>query len=93
MVKTNAQRQAAYRARHLKEGDGMGERLNSVIDIQAKRALERLAACYGVTQRDLLERLISEAERIALGRVASLPNGYSDYYDKQIRIDSPDLTE
>lgn len=47
MAKSNAERQAVYRARHLKDEGGTGERLNLVIDLHAKRALERLAVCYG----------------------------------------------
>jgi hypothetical protein len=66
MPRTNAERQAAYRQRHLKEMNGMLERLNMMLSLHAKRQLERLAAGYGVTQRKLLERLLAEAERAAL---------------------------
>lgn len=65
MGKTNAQRQAEYRARHLARQGGAGERLNMVVSSDVKRALERLASCYGVTQRAMLERLIAEAEQAA----------------------------
>lgn len=41
MAMSSAQKQAAYRARKIKEGDG--ERLQAVISLHAKRALERLA--------------------------------------------------
>ena len=61
-MKSNAQRQRAYRERHLKDADGKGERLNTVINLSAKRSLEWLASCYGVTQRALLERIIAQAE-------------------------------
>lgn len=57
MAKSNAQRQAEYRARHLHDLGATGERLNVVIDFHAKLALERLAAYYGVTQRGMLEPL------------------------------------
>jgi hypothetical protein len=57
MAKTNAQRQSDYRARHLKDLDGQAERLNLLVNLHAKRALERLAACYAVTQREVLEGL------------------------------------
>jgi hypothetical protein len=65
MAKSNAQRQSDYRARHLKDVDGNAERLNLLLDVHAKRALERLAACYAVTQRDVLEGLLREAESAA----------------------------
>jgi hypothetical protein len=47
MAKSAAQRQAEYRAR-LTQGEGTDERLNTLVTVQAKRALERLATCYGV---------------------------------------------
>jgi hypothetical protein len=85
MPKTNAERQAAYRRRHLHdlavEGVEMLERLNLLVSISAKARLERLAACYGVTQRSLLEHVLDEAENIA---VAALPGRtLSDYYEKR----------
>jgi hypothetical protein len=46
MAKSNAQRQSDYRVRHLKDLDGQAERLNLLVNLHAKRALERLASCY-----------------------------------------------
>ena len=66
MSKTNAQRQADYRTRHLKDLDGTSSRLNIIISVQAKAALERLATASGVTQRLFLERVLAEAERATL---------------------------
>ena len=65
MAKSNAERQAAYRQRHLKDVNGTDERLSLLVDIRAKRALERLAARYGVTQRAMIERLLIEADSAA----------------------------
>ena len=81
MAKTNAQRQAAYRVRQLEAVDGAGERLNTIIDVHAKSALERLAKCYGVTQREVLERLITGFEGVTVKRLGDLPNGQTDYYE------------
>jgi len=77
----NAQRQADYRARHLKSEYAQLQRLNLMIDLHAKRALERLASCYGVTQKSMLESLIRQAQEVALleAEVVS-PNGPADYY-------------
>ncbi|MHB1666164.1 hypothetical protein [Thiomonas sp.] len=86
MAKSNAERQAAYRARHLTDEDGNGERLNLVIDVHAKRALKRLALCYGVTQKLILEKTILGAERVVLEKVAHLPNGHSEYYDGRLKM-------
>jgi hypothetical protein len=62
MAKTNAQRQSEYRERHLKDENGHGDRLNIVLHFHAKRALERLAFCYGVTQQEFLEGLLRQAD-------------------------------
>ncbi len=60
MAKTSAQRQAAYRASRCQAGaNGDGERrLNTWVSTGTHLALERLAKRYGVTQREMLERLI-----------------------------------
>jgi hypothetical protein len=56
-------------------------RLNLLISVLAKAQLERLAACYNVTQRSLLEHVLDEAENIA---VTTLPGrALNDYYDKR----------
>ena len=60
--KSNAERQAAYRKRHLRDVDGACERLSVVMPITAKRQLERLSRHYAVTQREMLERLLGTAE-------------------------------
>jgi hypothetical protein len=89
MTMSNAQRQAAYRARHLFDEAAQGERLNVVLDASAKRMLERLAACYGVTQRALLQGLLSNAQHEALGRIYALPelpHGGDQYYDKCLPV-------
>ncbi|MQM35272.1 MAG: hypothetical protein CRU72_12750 [Candidatus Accumulibacter phosphatis] len=93
MAKSNAQRQSDYRARHLKDVDGNAERLNLLLDVHAKRALERLAACYAVTQRDVLEGLLHEAESAAIDRAATVHNGQTDYYDGRLRLVKESVTQ
>jgi hypothetical protein len=39
---------------------------NLLISVSAKARLERLAACYGVTRRSLLEHVLDEAEDMAV---------------------------
>ncbi len=74
----DARRQKAYRAR-MRDVDGpMVEWLKTVIDLRAKRALERLARHYGVTQRAALERMIAETERREIA--AMEPSSQADYY-------------
>lgn len=79
MAKTNAQRQAEYRERHLKDENRTDDRLNTLINIHAKYALARLARHYGITQRALLERLLTETD----SKVANSLTGVdqSAYYD------------
>ena len=87
MAMSSEQRQAAFRARHLKDENGKGERLSLVIDLHAKRALERVAACYGLTQRAMLERLLTQAEQKALARAGKSSGGQAEYYDGRLRLD------
>ena len=83
MSKTNAERQAAYRARQLKSEDATGERLNLIIDLHAKRALERLSSCYQVTQRGLIEHLLMQAQSAALDKLEATPGGATDFYESK----------
>jgi hypothetical protein len=79
---TNAQRQAAYREKHLKSEDGTGERLNVVIDVHAKKALERLAVYYGVTNKTMLERLVLGVQAQLLAKFDG--DRQNDYYDGKL---------
>ena len=58
--KDNAKRQAEYRQRHMKEGSD--QRLNVILGLDAKLALERMAKHDGVTNKSLLERVLLEAQ-------------------------------
>lgn len=58
--KANAKRQAEYRKRHIK--DGSDQRLNVILDLQAKLALDRMAEHYGVSNKELLERVLLETQ-------------------------------
>jgi hypothetical protein len=61
MAKTNAQRQAEYRARRRR--DGVSTRLNIEVSLVAHFALERLAHHHGLTQRQMLEQLITDPHK------------------------------
>ena len=93
MAKTNAQRQSEYRERHLTDDNGQGKRLHLVLDLHAKCALERLAFCYAVTQAEVLEGLLRRADSDAADRASLLPNGLSDYYEKQRRLAQEFVTQ
>ena len=71
MAMTNAQIQAAYKARHLKDENGTSERLDVLIDSSAKLALKRLAAHYRVSQRVMLQTLIADKQSALLDTLGS----------------------
>ena len=90
MPTPNAQRQAAYRARHLQSVDGEGVRLNLILSVHAKCALERLAGAHDLTQRAMLERLLVQAEQRT---VAALPAPLrTDYYERRLRLPADAVT-
>ena len=92
--RTNAQRQADYRLRHLKDENAQLERLSLLVDLHAKRALQRLASCYGVTHRAMLERLLMQTDRLAQQQAAEYcPDGQADYFDKRISLQWPGVTQ
>lgn len=64
MAKTSAERQAEYRARRQFAGDaGNGERrLSTWINTGSMLALGRLATRYGVTKREVIERLLRDED-------------------------------
>jgi hypothetical protein len=74
MPKTSAERQAAYRARRPMVGSSGERRLNTWVSTGAHLALERIALRDGVTQRQVLERLIRiEDDRILAGMAPNTP--------------------
>lgn len=62
MAKTIAERQREYRQRRPEAGDNGERRLQCWINTKAKMALQRLARHHGVSQREILERLLVEAD-------------------------------
>ena len=78
---SNAERQRRYRERHLRSEEGQGERLNVVVHLSAKRALEQLAVHWGTSQREALERVLREAQGRVLDTLDGL--GQEQFYDKR----------
>jgi hypothetical protein len=62
MAKTAAERQAHYRNGRSMAGESGERRINTWVSTGAHMALNRLAKRYGVTKREMLEKLISEAD-------------------------------
>ncbi len=71
MAKTPAERQKEYRANRQFAGeDGNGERrVNTWVSTRAALALDRLAESYGVTKREMLERLVINEEEKVLNKI------------------------
>lgn len=62
-MKTAAERQAAYRLGRATAGENGERRISAWVSTGAFLALARLAKRYGVTKREMLERLVLDADR------------------------------
>lgn len=62
MAKTAAERQKEYRANRQFAGDNGERRVSAYVSTRAALALARLADSYGVTKRELLEKLLIDEE-------------------------------
>lgn len=83
MAKTNAERQADYRKKHLVLESGTKERLNMLVSGSTKAKLERIAFHYGVTKIELIERLLAKEENTILESLTSMQA--IAYYDRVTR--------
>lgn len=85
MAKTPAERQRDLRARRqLRGADGNGEREIKVwVNTRAALALDRLAKSYGVTKRELIERLVIAEENKKLTGVSSDSTEWKKYFDEE----------
>ena len=86
MALTGAERQRRYRQKHLKDFDAQLERLQCVVSLHAKRALERLAVFYGLSQRDMLEQVINEAEQRLTAQLTG--SEQDQFYDRTLTAQS-----
>ena len=65
MAKTPAERQKEYRDNRQLAGENGERRISAYVSTRAALALERLAARYGVTKREMLEKLlIAEEDKV-----------------------------
>lgn len=82
MAKTTAERQAAYRARQTHGGkDGNGQRRVSMwLSTSGALALARLVYRYGVTQRELIERMVLAEDERVLATIASDSAEWDSYF-------------
>lgn len=85
MAKTPAERQRDLRARRQFRGtDGNGEREIKVwVNTRAALALDRLATSYGVTKRELIERLVIAEEDELLQGINSDSPEWEKYFGEK----------
>jgi hypothetical protein len=67
---TNAERQARYRQRHLRDVDGERRRLSLVLDLHARLRLERIARHKRYTVTALIEEWAAMAEHRITARMS-----------------------
>lgn len=83
MARSSAERQREYRQRRATAGDNGDRRLSMWVSTGTSLALQRLARHRGVTQRQVLEELVAQADTeatvgmddAALDRYLSAPAG------------------
>lgn len=78
MAKTAAQRQSEYRARR-NDGDG-DRRINTWVTARTDFALDRLARHHGITRRQMLERMIGEADAAILSGLQLDTPEWDEYF-------------
>ena len=77
---TAAERQAAYRQRRPTAGENGERRINTWVTTGAALALARLAQRSGVTQRDMLERLITAADDEMVSKLVPRSPEWTAYF-------------
>ena len=80
MAKTVAERQAAYRKGRAEAGENGERRLNTWVSTGSSLALDRLAKRYGVTKREMIERLLLEADQKIVGSLDPDSREWEEYF-------------
>ena len=80
MAKTAAERQAIYRKNRALAGDNGERRINTWVTTGSSLALGRLARRYGVTNREMLEKLVGEADQAVVSSLDPDRPEWSTYF-------------
>ena len=80
MAKTVAERQAAYRKGRSVAGENGERRINAWVSTAAFLALGRLAKRYGVTRREMIERLVLESDQEIVDTLDPDSEAWSAYF-------------
>jgi len=88
MADTNAMRQKRYRDARQTAGDNGERQLNTYVSTATALALRRLAGHYGVTKREMLERLVAEADDKILHTLDMDKSEWKEYFYPPVRARS-----
>jgi hypothetical protein len=80
-AKSSAERQAAYRSRKNRGPEGGEVAINHWVTLSNKLALERLACHYRCSESDVLNKLISQADKAIHERFEYCSDEYNAYFD------------
>jgi hypothetical protein len=72
MAKTSSERQAEYRERLAREGQGV--RLSTVVSVPSRYQLERVAGYFGIPQRRVLEIALAMADQMVQRHLRGQPD-------------------
>lgn len=81
MAKTNAERQAEYRARR---AERMEDRLSVELPIDVRHALVELAEYHAVSMKDILVGLVKTGYQRQFGKTTE--KAYQDWADKEAQL-------
>lgn len=79
MAKTAAERQREYREKR-RFGRNNEHQLNAWISTESNLALERLAQHKGMTKRQIIERLLIDADTRAIAKLDDSKPEWSEYF-------------
>jgi hypothetical protein len=80
MADTSAMRQKRYRDARQTAGENGERRLNTYVATGTALALRRLSHRYGVTQREMLERLVGEADDKIISTLEPKTSEWDEYF-------------
>ena len=80
MAKTAKERQAEYRRKRPTAGENGDRRINAWVTTGTALALGRLAQHYGATQREILEKLILDADQLIVNTLDLDSEDWSKYF-------------
>ena len=79
-MKTNAERQSSYRKRRGQAGENGELRINMWVPTRTALALKRLAKRNGISQREMLSRLVDAADDAILKKLDPYSKEWDEYF-------------